>query len=44
MFEDTQFATLSYNSGMFITEWLGWLVVAFILTVLCAAAGLWMAS
>jgi hypothetical protein len=44
MFDDKKFADLSDDSGMFITDWLGWLGVAFILTVLCAAAGIWMAS
>jgi hypothetical protein len=42
-FQETQFADPD-DGGMFITDWLGWLGVAFILTVLCAAAGIWMAS
>ncbi|MBT2300409.1 hypothetical protein J7E70_08015 [Variovorax paradoxus] len=43
-FQDTQFADFQDDSGMFITDWLGYLIVAFILTVICAAAGIWMAS
>lgn len=42
-FQETQFADLD-DGGMFINEWLGWLGVAFILTLICAAAGIWMAS
>lgn len=38
-FQDTQFGEFQDDGGMFVSDWLGWLGIAFLLTLFCAVGG-----